>query len=65
MLKLRHCLTRCTTALQTWRPRGLYQRIQDDTLNKIQGKLKPEPLLDALAGTLEDIKANNVFRDSA
>ena len=40
------------------------QRIEADTLNNIQGELKAEALLDALAGTLEDIKANKFFRDS-
>ena len=37
------------------------QRIKADTLNNIQGELKAEALLDALASTLEDIKANNFF----
>ena len=66
MLKLGHCLTRCSTAWQDCRASSqkCYQRIEADTLKKIPGELKPEPLLNALAGALGDIKANNVFHDS-
>ena len=40
------------------------KEIECETFNDIQGVLKAEALLDALTGTLGDIKANNVFRDS-
>ena len=40
------------------------QRIEAETLNIIPGQLKAKALLDALAGTLGDIKADNFFRYS-